>query len=177
MRLDYNKKVMLKLVNDKPALGKTSVMKMMFILQQVFGMKMGYNFNIYTYGPYAAEVTDDLETLIYNDFVGADIYEYNNYMAYRLSITDHGRGLLDVLSLDDEQKITKVLSLFGDKKVKELELDTTIIYAKNIYIKNCWDEKKEDIVDYVHEIKPHFTFETIQNAYEKLENEGMLTSL
>ena len=174
MKLDYGKKVMLKVVNNKPELGKTSVMKIMFILQQVFSMKLGYSFNIYTYGPYAAEVTDDLETLIYNKLIDAEIYQYNNSMAYRLKITDNGKSLIDIFPSEEEDKISKVLALFGDKTAKELELDSTIIYTKNIYIKNNWNQKKEDIVGDVHEIKPHFKIETIQSAYDKLEEDGML---
>ncbi|MCL2853613.1 MAG: hypothetical protein FWE20_11410 [Defluviitaleaceae bacterium] len=176
MKIDYNKKVMLKIVNEKSNLGKTSMMKIMFILQQVFSMKLGYNFNIYTYGPYASKVTDDLEMLIYNNFVDAETYEYkDSSMAYRLKITEQGKDSIDMLTLDDERKISKVLTVFGNKTAKELELDSTIIYTNNIYAKSNWDQTREEIVKDVYELKPRFTIETIQSAYDSLEEEGMLS--
>jgi len=174
MKLQYSKEIILNILNKKPDLGKTAVMKIIFILQHVFDVNLGYNFDIYTYGPYAAEVTDELEALIYEDFIKADIYTFNNYLGYKLNISEKGESSKGTLSTDDEQKINKVLLSFGDKKAKELELDSTIIYIRNLHMKNKWGDIKEDIIKDVREIKPHFSNNKIGKAYDNLKNSGML---
>ena len=47
-----------------PGMGKTAVMKAMFMLQQVKGISLGCDFSIYTYGPYAAEIMEDIDELL-----------------------------------------------------------------------------------------------------------------
>ena len=173
MNLDYNKKIILNIINKKENLGKTAVMKMVFILQQVHNVNLGYKFDIYTYGPYAAKVTEDLEALIQRRLVDASIYEYNNSPAYKLAISNEGKNIISPLSEGDEQNILRVLDLFGEKKATDLELDSTIIYIKNRYVKNEWDLAKEDIVNDVHEIKPHFSCDAISSAYDSLERAGI----
>lgn len=89
-------------------------------------------------------------------------------------ISKKGEDSKGTLPPDDKQKILRVLELFGDKTAKELELDSTIIYTKNRYVRNKWDEIKSDIISDVHEIKPHFAFDVIESAYDTLLKNGML---
>jgi len=174
MKFDYRKEVILRIVNKKEDLGKTAVMKMVFILQRVFKMKLGYKFDIYTYGPYAAEVSGDLGILTYEGFVNENVYEYGKFSGYELSLSERGKSLDVELSPEDEKNINRVIELFGDKRAKDLELDSTIIYIRDLNIKNKWSASKEDIVDDVHEIKPHFDASEIAEAYDNLEKDGML---
>jgi len=43
------------IVKLRPGLGKTAMMKYIFLLQKVYKVPLGYDFEIYTYGPYASE--------------------------------------------------------------------------------------------------------------------------
>ena len=53
--------IIFELVSQKADLGKTAIMKFMFMLQQVYKVPLGYDFKIYTYGPYSSEVMDDMD--------------------------------------------------------------------------------------------------------------------
>ena len=172
IQLDYNKEVMLKVINKRPELGKTAVMKLMFILQQSFDMRLGHTFNLYTYGPYSSSVTEDLENLIHAGLVEAGTYEYKNSLAYSLTSTEKCKTAFtpSTVSIEDDLKIDKVIKLFGDKTAKDLELDSTKIYIKNQYERNRWQESKQDIIENVHSIKPHFSTKEIQDAYDGLNN-------
>jgi len=174
MKLNYNREVILNLISKKPKLGKTAVMKMIFILQYVFDMDLGYEFDIYTYGPYCAEVLGELDALIYDNFIKADVYKYRNSLGYVLEITEKGESSKGNLSSEDMGKISNVLSYFGDKSAKELELDSTIIYTRWLYVKNKWGDNKDEIIGDVHEIKPHFPISVIGDAYDSLKNDGMI---
>ena len=52
------------MLQKNPGMGKTAVMKAMFMLQQVKGLSLGCDFSIYTYGPYAAEIMEDIDELL-----------------------------------------------------------------------------------------------------------------
>ena len=54
---DFAKRLELK----KTQFGKTAVMKYLFILQEVFKVPLGYEFSLYTYGPYCSDVLSDLD--------------------------------------------------------------------------------------------------------------------
>ena len=73
-----------------------------------------------------------------------------------------------------KNEIEELLDLFGEKSAKELELSTTIIYLYRNFKMNFWDCSKETIANDVHEIKPHFSLETIKKEYEHLETNGIL---
>jgi hypothetical protein len=172
MNFQYNKNIILNILDKKPNLGKTAIMKIIFMLQQVKKMNLKYDFEIYTYGPYSSEVTEDVESLIQNQLVDSSMYLYNNYVGYRLSISENGRSALSVLDESDENKINEILYFVEGKTAKDLELYSTIIYVNNLYVKNSWVE--QDVISNVHEIKPHFSYVKISDAYHKLKKENYI---
>ena len=46
----------------RQGLGRTALMKFLYFLQQVRGVDLGYNFTLYTYGPFDAAVLEDLSS-------------------------------------------------------------------------------------------------------------------
>ena len=44
-----------------PQFGKTALMKLLYLLQEAYGVATGYRYSFYTYGPYSPEVTADLD--------------------------------------------------------------------------------------------------------------------
>ena len=169
----YGKNIILKIIENKPKKGKTFVMKMVFILQQIYKVDMGYDFNIYTYGPYSSEVTEDVEYLIH--YNALDVYEkdYGGFVGYELEIANEKSKEITI-SPEDEEKLKKALDIFGDKKVKDLEIQSTIIYLNQQYVNNGWNRIKEDIMADVKEVKPRFSDKHIEQAYDELMALGML---
>ena len=41
--------------------GKTSLQKIIYILQEIYDVKIGYSYTLYNYGPYSADLANDLE--------------------------------------------------------------------------------------------------------------------
>jgi uncharacterized protein YwgA len=173
MKPDYNKQIMLELIEKQQWLGKTAVMKIMFILQYIYNIELGYKFNIYTYGPYASEVTEDLDALILQDYVDPGQYEYLGRKAYDLTISENGKRVKESIKPAHKLLIATALGLFGKKTAKELELDTTLIYTKHQYNRNKWGDDSNEIVNNVHEMKPHFNRNEIEKALETLTKQGI----
>src|SRR5688572_11107025 len=74
----------MEIVRRKPEttrLGKTSLLKLIYLLQEVYGVNLGYRFSLYTYGPYTASVMSDID---YMDGTGILSVEYNGDIGYSI---------------------------------------------------------------------------------------------
>lgn len=178
--VDLSKRVGMisKLVAEKPNLGKTAIMKMLFLLQQVYKVPLGYDYEIYTYGPYSSEVMNDIDFASQTGAVSINAVMYpTGYIGYNLKSTDKTDEAISAageIVTDNSDALKEVISLFGDKQAKELELSTTIIYLYANYMANNWDASADEITANVHEIKPHFDLGTIHQEYDRLKEKGLL---
>lgn len=164
------------MLQKKPGMGKTAVMKIIFMLQQVKGIDLGYEFSIYTYGPYTSEVLEDIDELISRGLLTSTVYHYKDYIGYQLNITSEGVKGIDHSS-ENLNGLEDVLQFTNNKSAKELELYSTIIYISDLFVKNSWEGGKPSIVDKVHEIKPHFSKEDILKAYECLQEKKYISTI
>jgi len=168
MSSQYNKSIILNIIEQYPSLGKTAIMKILYILQQVKKMELNYDFSIYTYGPYSAGVIEDIDDLIKATLIDVHAYEYNNYVGYNLNLTERGESKISGLPIGDKKIIKEVVSFVNKKPAKTMELLSTIIFIENQYAKNNWKHDQKDIVEKVREIKPHFKKQTISRTYKIL---------
>ncbi len=178
--IDYCKRigVICEIVNSKPYLGKTALMKFVFLLQRIYNVPLGYNFEIYNYGPYSSEVMEDIDFAKHQDIISMDTIVYpTGYYGYSLLPTENTEkyisGEEEFISYYKEP-ISKIIELFGSKSVKDLELSTTIIFLYYTYRENKWDNSSEKLLENVHEIKPHFDIDTIEKEYDNLIGLGLL---
>ena len=161
-------------------IGKTAMMKFLYLLQTVYSVPLGYDFEIYTYGPYSQAVMSDIEFADYTGSIYISPVEYPNGLnGYRINATDSGKAIVSenqhVIDLYDEA-IKSVIGFFSQKSAKELELYSTIVFVSSSFVKNGWDESQEEICSTVKQIKPHFTDEMISSAYVDLKNHSLIRS-
>lgn len=149
--------------------GKTALQKLIFLLQEVYKVDMGYHFGFYTYGPFAAELLNDLD---FAQCIGAVTIESADPAAgsgYRIQA-----GLMATDTMERASKfltehrgvINSLLDSFGKKSAKELELLTTIIYL-NKEVKPL-DISQSDAIRWIRELKPRFTEHEVQSAIREL---------
>jgi len=161
----------------KRQFGKTAVMKYLYILQEVFKVQLGYEFSLYTYGPYCSDVLSDLD---YTEAIdGVKIYSVGlgtgGYCIKPSSKTDeYIEKSRDFLS-ENEKHINNVIELFGDMSARDLELRTTIIYLYKNYLQNKWEIDSNEIASNVKELKPYFSIEEILDAYIQLDEMHIFT--
>lgn len=170
MNLSNRKNVIIKMLQENPGMGKTAVMKTMYMLQQVKHIDLGYEFSIYTYGPYNADVMEDIDELVSDGFLSSNIYFYKDYIGYTLSTTDSGVRAVSNLKDKDIVALEEILDFVKGKSAKELELYSTIIYVEDWYLKNEKANNVDAIINKVHELKPHFSTKAIQSAYARLSD-------
>lgn len=178
--IELSKRVSLiaKIAEQKPLLGKTAMMKFIFILQQVYKVPTGYDYEIYTYGPYSSEVMEDIQLTAEYKAIRVNIVTFpNGYFGYQLNPTETVKNIIDKEKefVDScSEPISEVIRIFGDKNAKELELSSTIIYLYSNYCHNNWDSSVEEISQGVKKIKPHFDVDLIRDEYRELDELGIL---
>ncbi|MCL2611286.1 MAG: hypothetical protein FWE02_06385 [Defluviitaleaceae bacterium] len=169
-KMRYEEQMLLHLIKQFDGIGKTAVMKVMFMLQSVKNCDLDYDFSIYTYGPYSADVTEDLDTLIFNDLVISTFSETEgtSYSGYAFSLKDGTK--LPEISEKDIDSLKDIIKFSQEKKTaKNLELYSTTIYMYNHYKRNKRENNELDILKNVNEIKPHFSIDQISKAFNELK--------
>ena len=162
---------------SNPGLGKTAMMKYIFLLQQVYKVPLGYDFEIYTYGPYSSEVMEDIDWAKHQDIISIEMMTYpSGHSGYSLNPSTNAEKILEEENefiSTYKESIEKMIDLFGNKSAKELELSTTIIYLYQTYTANKWECNLDEVSKNVYEIKPHFDISTIRREYRNLDELGI----
>lgn len=156
---------------DQP-LGRTAIQKYLYLLQSVLGAEPLYEFSMYTYGPFSAQVLADLDVA---EAIGAVQISQSNF-GYSISpgpeidrIIGLARDFLDPL----QTKLDKLIKDFGSFCAKDLELRSTIIYVFQDLGK-AGLPNAADLAEIVQEIKPGFTRAQIDQAIDQLTNLGYI---
>ena len=95
--------IIYEIAKRKSGLGKTAIMKYLYILQTVYKVPLGYNFGLYTYGPFAAEVLDDLDYADANKVINMEAAETSVGMGYSIKSGSEYEDNSDFASKYNEQ--------------------------------------------------------------------------
>jgi len=154
-------------------LGRTAIMKCLFVLQEAERIPLGYKFQLYTYGPYDAAVLSDLtfaEQLgrIRSELVG--FRNGNQGYRYRPASKKESRKLAQPI----REKIERVARDFGQRSAADLEMASTILFVDRHHERAGRPADVETIVHQVREIKPHSTEDRIRAEVSHLQKLGYL---
>src|ERR1039458_2196000 len=84
------------LVERKPRIGRTALMKLCYFLQTLRGVPLGYRFTLYSYGPFDSSVLSDLSTGEALGALHSEVKFYPNTYGYAIRSSDNSelaRGL------------------------------------------------------------------------------------
>lgn len=142
---------------------KTILQKLIYVLQEVYKIHFGYEYNFHNYGLYSEKLAEDLNFFVALE--GIDIeWEKDGYKVKKTHKTEHfkekGGEFLD----RHFPQIDKVIKNFGNMNIKDLNLLTIMIYALK--------EKKydEDLKELIGELNPYYTQDRIGSVYKELKN-------
>ncbi|MGC8605605.1 MAG: YwgA family protein, partial [Desulfomonilaceae bacterium] len=138
--------------------GKTSLQKMVYLLQELGDVSTNYHFSLYTHGPFTAQLLGDLDLV---EALGAVKVQYvlSEYGGYQISpcsewkaIRDKGAQFLD----DNRDAIDRLVNGFGRFSAKELELRSTIVYLDREIKRSKKSLDRGGFIGLVKKIKPQF---------------------
>jgi uncharacterized protein YwgA len=148
-------------------------MKLMYFLQTLKCVPLGYRFTLYSYGPFDSDVLSDLNEAELLGYVDSEVVNYVGGYGYEITASDSPStsGFLD----EYRDAIDWVVSEFGSEGSAELELSSTIVYADRD--EPVGSQTVEELAKRVHEVKPHFDEARIVQRIERLKEKGLLKSI
>lgn len=175
-KLNDRLSIIYEIAKRKSGLGKTAMMKYLYILQTVYNVPLGYNFGLYTYGPFATEVLDDLDYADANRVISMEVAETAVGAGYSIQPS---QGYEDNEGFTNKynKQLDKMLGIFEDDCAKDLELSSTIIYMYRNAKRNGWRTDEDNIVSDVYAVKPYFKKKIIKEEFERLNESKVFESL
>lgn len=155
------------------SLGKVALQKHVYLLQTLYKVDCGYDFSLYTYGPFSSRLLNDLDTVEFLD--GVQVHYLGGMSGYRIEPGENNEVIRKSASgfiKDHSEEIDKMLTEFGNFSAKDLELYATIVYAEREAREEEVTIAEHKLVEIVHGIKPHFSEATIKTAVRRLETQG-----
>ncbi len=151
---------------------KTALQKLIFLLQELFGIKCGYRFDFYIYGPYCSDIEIDLSLV--ESWGGVKIYP-NDY-GYDIKVGEKNESIRekakDFLNRPDvNNAIEQLVTEFGNLNAKELELISTIVYV----VHEEKDITKNKLIEIVRSLKPRFSENEILEKIDTLLSNNYIT--
>lgn len=170
------------LVEKAPSgyLGRTAIMKSVYLLQVLRDLRLNYRFGLYTYGPYDSDVLDDLAFARSLAAVTVDPVEYPMGYGYQVR-PGPAAGQIKARAAEflakHDHDIAWVMREFGDRTASELELISTIVYADRSLAAKNQRVPLPDLVRRVRAVKPHFTERQVLEFAESLRVKGLLQAI
>lgn len=155
-----------------PKFGKTALQKLIYFLQEVYDVDCGYEFQLYSYGPFDQRILGDLNLVDRWGCVSVTRAndEYNGY------IINPGKNL-EILSgkADDFMHNPKTVSAlqqlvetYGEMSARNLELRATTVFVVKNLQSGGQPSERDEVIEQVAEIKPRFSPAEIKSALEEL---------
>ncbi len=147
--------------------GRTHYQKATYFLQEGLGVRLGFAFFLYKYGPYSFELKDEIDELE-ND----GLFSINLTCPYGSTITcsesgeELGQRFPKTLSRYSKQ-ISFVAEVLATKSVSELEKLATLLYVKLKYPK-CKSNTAR--AARLHKIKPHVPIDEAVKSVQEFDS-------
>jgi uncharacterized protein len=158
-------------------LGRTAIMKLVYLLQTLKGVPLGYSFGLYIYGPYENDVLNDLGQAESMRAVRSSVIPHPKGYGYEFSpgpARDRVKSLAGPELAKYRDAIAWALDEFGSKTAGDLELLSTIIYADREASQRRRCLPVAELCRQVREIKPRFAQEYISASIASLAEKGLL---
>ena len=167
--------IMAALVSAAPdqTLGRTALMKLLFLLTTISDVPLGYHFRMYTYGPFDSEVLSDVDYAARLDALSVDMERYTNGYAYLIRPGEAIDGIMyrDKPFVEKHRsEIQWIIDNFASSSAGRLEMLSTIIYVNH----KLEVSSNDDLTRAVKEMKPRFSEEAIQANVDELRGMGVL---
>ena len=116
-----------------PTLGKTAMQKLIYLVQELHRVPIGYRFRLYNYGPYSSDLAEDLT---YVEFLGGITINFDRLQnSYSIKAADASKFLTGKASeflSGFRSQIDRIIREFGSRKARDLELLATSVYVFRI---------------------------------------------
>jgi uncharacterized protein len=170
------------LVSGAPGqtLGRTAVVKLLYFLQELKGVSLGYDFRLHTYGPFDPDVLDDLNTGKSLQALTEKTVTYSAGYGYEIKVgpkSDRIKLLANEWLKANQDALSSVAADFGPWSAAELELGSTVVFVDREFQSQQKSTRFEEIASRVRNIKPHFSEAAVLDRVKQFHAKGWLVSI
>lgn len=156
-------------------IGRTMLMKLAFFLQTLKAVPLGYRFRLYNYGPYDAQVLDDLEVAQGRGLIDAQAYSFATGYGFALRPGKNARELAQQIA-PFEKTIDLVLAEFGNRSAADVEIVSTIIFVDRAAQAMREKIQTKELSNRVRAVKPHIEGKRIDAEISGLKRKQLLAA-
>ncbi len=152
--------------------GKTALQKHIYLLQEIYGIDCGYDFQLYSYGPFDSQLLGDLDLVEHWECVS--VSRVNETLGgYRIRPADKVESIREKAAdfLNDsktKKALDDLVSNYGAMTAKNLELRATTVYVERNLRNKRESPSRKRVCQLVGQIKPKFTEAEIEEAVTEL---------
>ena len=158
-------------------IGKTAMQKYVYFIQE-FGVNLNYRYEMYYYGPYCFELSNDLDLL--NMLGVISIEDSPTTYGYSIKLLDTADKYSDNIGTEAQDILEtyqsgfdKLLEIFGNCSTRQLELYATMHFVDSILKKKGKVADAESVIREVKFLKPKYSTDECEAVYQYLsENFG-----
>lgn len=143
--------------------GKTPLVKLLYLAQELQGIDLGYDFDLYTFGPFDSTILYELDRLEENKIVDVELVKDGWGYNIKLLVNE-----IESIDKVEETALTTIVEEYGSFTPKRLEILATLLYLSRGGVAS------NELVSSVKGIKPRYTIDDIQHELSILNEGGVL---
>lgn len=144
--------------------GKTPLVKLLYLAQELKNVNFGYDFDLYTFGPFDSTILYELDWLEENKHV--DVKPAQNGWGYDIKLLNEE---IEAADGDEEAALTAIVEEYGSFTAKRLEILATLLFFYRGGISN-----DKELVSSVKGIKPRYSKPDINHELDILKKRGLI---
>jgi hypothetical protein len=153
-------------------MGRTALMKFAYFLQELKGVGLGYRFSIYTYGPYDAQVLEDLKVAQLKGKVATQTVRYATGTGQEIKPAPQmGDATATAVEPEVQAAIESIVDEFGGKSAVGLEMASTILFVARAKSRDG-APSAEDVAAEVKVLKPRLALAAIMEETRRMAGHG-----
>jgi uncharacterized protein YwgA len=144
--------------------GETMVQKSVFFLQELLGVPLGFDFQLYIYGPFSFELQRHLSSMMADDMIAVRSLEYGSTFEPGEQVAYLEKHNATAIA-EHHDAVDFVVEHLAGRGVKQLERLATALY----FTVTTEGTSVEGRAAKIREVKPHITAEEAQKAVEEVD--------
>ncbi len=170
------------LVEQSPegTLGRTAIVKLLYFLQELRGVPLGYDFRLYTYGPFDADILSDLKTAQSFQALQVRTVIYSSGYGYDVRIGSKAESVKERAAdwlAEYQPHFDWAVEKFAARTASELELLATIAYVDRELAEHGEPRQLENLAQRVRDVKPRFTESYVLEKCREARQMGLLSAV
>lgn len=157
------------LVTHLGDVGKIKIQKLVYFLQEAYGIPLGCRFHMHHFGPYSEDIETDISNLKLMGYVSVQP-DPDGY-GFHVTPFEPGEKAWGQIVESVQEKMGDLIEKLGSMEAWKLEL-----VATTHYVKTSMGLPKQEVISVVTGLKPKFDASLVDRTFDELTSMGLMTT-